>query len=605
MGFVVILVAAGLIGTWLLRPAGIRADWEGMAYRLLLGYAVLAALIMAAGSVALTPIFHALLVFDAVGLAYELRVAKRIIKSPVPYERRQDGLRPLKNLSGYERLCATAVAAALAMALVSCLAPPTSWDAAVAHLALPADYFRDGRIHLMEGNAYSAYPHLMHSLYTAAYLISGATGAMLVNWSIAALGCMGMVAIGARLANRTAGWTAAAILATAPVFIDQAGTASIDLAFSIFMLAAFAAFFTWHAGNRTVFIVLAGLFAGAACGVRHTGYLTAVLLFLFVIIAWRKQGLRAPALFALSVLGAAAPWLLRSYILTANPFYPFLGDYFASTGPADQPIDAIGAHESLRGISFTNWLLFPWQLVMRPYDYDGFQVSPGPWALLLGAPGFLLAGKRGKQLGLFSIAGGTCLFFFRQYARYYLPFFLPMMVLAGVGAVRLKGLRYLIAPLLIFSFAYGLAYEAAAIHFKLPVAFWLESREDYLTRRVERYPAFQWINENLPKDAGILTIDQRTYYIKPRTHQNWDALAPLRGQPVVRHIEWMEERGIRYFLYPRAFVEESPGFREAGFQRMFERWRNDPRFLLIKRFDLPRPGGQGLERVELYEIQPR
>jgi hypothetical protein len=146
-----------------------------------------------------------------------------------------------------------------------------------------------------------------------------------------------------------------------------------------------------------------------------------------------------------------------------------------------------------------------------------------------------------------------------------------------------------------------LMYEAAAIHFKIPVALGIQSRDDYLTARVERYPAFQWVNENVPPRYTILTTDFRGYYIHGRTWSNQHALHPLLHRTIDEHIEWMKARGIRYWLYADAYASESPGIRHVGLYHLYQRWRKDRRFVLVKSLDLARPGG-GTERVEIYQV---
>ncbi|MBN2308528.1 MAG: hypothetical protein JXR94_06125, partial [Candidatus Hydrogenedentes bacterium] len=236
--------------------------------------------------------------------------------------------------------------------------------------------------------------------------------------------------------------------------------------------------------------------------------------------------------------------------------------------------------------------------------YDGWSKSPGALALLLGVPGVIVGGKRARWLAAYCAAGVACLFFYRQYARYYLPFFLPMMVLAGVAACRLRTLRKPVAVLLAVTFAYGLVLDVAAVHFKIPVALGFESRDHYLTRRVERYPAFQWVNKEIgPSGRLLFTLDPRSYYIHTPTYQNQEELRPLIGASIDEQAEWFRARHIRYLLYPKAYIESSPGYRQDGFLAMFDAWRADPeRFVLIERFELERPRAGGTEVVEIYEI---
>ena len=97
-------------------------------------------------------------------------------------------------------------------------------------------------------------------------------------------------------------------------------------------------------------------------------------------------------------------------------------DVSADDGAPESPIDHIaitapGTHESIdraRGISFVALLRFPWDIIMRPQDYDGWSKSPGGMVLILGLPGLFLGGWRARILGAYSALGGGLFFFFQR-----------------------------------------------------------------------------------------------------------------------------------------------------------------------------------------------
>ncbi|HIJ66100.1 MAG TPA: hypothetical protein HPP77_09130, partial [Candidatus Hydrogenedentes bacterium] len=301
---------------------------------------------------------------------------------------------------------------------------------------------------------------------------------------------------------------------------------------------------------------------------------------------------------------AAAPWLLRSAFLVGNPVYPFLTQVFSDGGIPDSDITALGAHDTIGVVGLKSFLMFPWDIVMRPELYDGWSKSPGGLVLVLGLPGLVVGGKRAGWLGAFSIGGGACFFFFQRFARYMLPFFVPMMVVAAVAAVRLKPLRVPVSALLLITFLYGLGLDAAAAHFKFPAAFGCESRDAYLERRVERYAAFQWANGHIdPAGGAVLTLDPRSYYLNVPTYQNFFALLEIRDLPLRTQLAWLQRRNITHLFLPVAYIEESPKYREWRLTTLVERWRADRRhFNRLKRFELPRPQGEGVECVEIYAI---
>jgi len=596
MSLVVLLVSSADVGNWILRPFGLGRSLEIAAYRIFLGLGICAVMVLLIGSVSLVAAQLALNIFAVLGLGYELLVYSRRAGLPA------DVAKSRTPLGFFEWISVAAIAGALALALLSALVPATGWDACVAHLSLPRDYAREGRIQLIEGNEYSAYPHLVHCLFAYAFAQGGETAVLLVSWAFGALACVGAVALGRRTEDRRCGLIAAAILATTPIFMDQGGTASVDLAFCAFTLAALAGLAAWCDEKKPGWLFLSAFLVGSSCGIRHTGYLVGLLLVLGVLMLGGPGRLRAAFTFGAMAMIAALPWLLRSALLVGNPFYPFFSEWFGSDRLPHWHVSALGAHSSIQSTGLLSLIRFPVDIILRPHLYDGWTKSPGGLVLFLGLPGLLVGNRRCRALGAFSGAGIACFYFFQRLARYLLPFFAPMMIVAAVAACRLRSLRHAIAALLAVTFLYGLALDVAAVHFKIPVVFGIESREDYLARRVERYQAFEWVNEHIPPEDIILTFDRRTYYIKGRTFQNDEPLRRLNKSPVYQQVGWLRAHHIKWVFLPVTYIEESAGHR-AAFLSMVNTWRRFSRyFTLVRGLDVPRTRGEGTEHVEIYEV---
>jgi len=593
MTLILLLLAAIALGRQLVPDAWRLVAAETWLFRLLTGMAVAALVVLLLGSASLTAAQVALAGIAAVGLVrWRARggVDHADVAEPAP-------------LAPFEKVSLAAIAGAFVLTLIGALAPVTSWDAAVAHLALPSDYARAGRIYLHPGNVYSGYPHLMHCLFASVYHHGGALPTTVLSWLFGVAACAAVYLLGRRIESRRVGLTAAALLATAPIFMDQAGTVSIDLAFTAFATAALAAVVAWFDEKRLRWLVLAGLLAGSACGVRHTGYVVCVLLAVGVLAGRSPRRIRAVACFSTAALVAALPWLARSALLSGNPVFPLLSGWFPSS--AIEHIAVGGAHESLSrsgGSSLVGFLRFPWDIIMRPGRFDGWTKSPGGMVLILGLPGLLLGSWRVRNTGLYGVAGCALFYFFQRFARYMLPFFTPLMVVAAAAVERTGKLRKGVLAVLAATYLFGLALHGAAIHFKVPVVLGLQSRAAYLTSRVERYPAFAYVNEHLG-DGTVLTIDQRSYYINGPSYQNHWALKRIAGLPLKEQVAWLREQGIRYILLPLDFVEASGAIRE-DVGAMVDVWRRTPGVFeaVCAPMDIPSPKG-GLDRVEIYRVK--
>jgi len=596
----VFIPAAWLLGTLCFRVWG-REPETPLLVRLLCGVGLLAVPLTAAGAFRLDIALLLALAVAIAGAARALYRPKRLADWLLTDD--EPGDEP----DWITVACMGAVAVSLLLAFVASLAPVTSWDATVAHIALPADYSQAGRIYLETGNVYSGYPHLMHTLWAVAYHGGGEHSVTLLNWLLAGAACWALYGLGAEVGSRRVGWAAAAMLACAPVFADQAGAVGIDLPFVAFSTGGLWMAARWGRSGAWSDLMAAGLLLGLSCGIRHTGFLSTGLVALGLpLLGSGRLRWQGPLVLALAACAAACPWLLRSALYTGNPVYPFFFEWFASRSMEHIPLAGVGLHETtdqLGGGSLLKWLRFPWDIVMRPQDFDGWTKSPGGLVLILGVPGLLAGGRAAWMLGAYSMAGGTAFFLFQRLARYMLPFFAASMVIAALSLDRVHRLRWMIRGVLLAGLAYGLVLHAAAMHFKAPVALGLQSREEYLLQRVERYEMFQYANEHL-SDGIVFTPDQRTYYLHPRGFQNhWAMEAIAERYPNEQH-DWLVAQGIRYLLYPQDYVKESGNIREP-LQALRANWSAYQNYYrLVERLRIANPRSGDTEIVEVYEVLP-
>jgi hypothetical protein len=489
------------------------------------------------------------------------------------------------------------------LTFVSVLAPVTSWDATVAHLALPSDYWRIGNVELLTGNAYSGYPQYLHALYSVLYGISGESGAALLSWGMGPLGCLTIYALGKKLGSEDTGYIAGAIFAAAPIVAQQAGTVSIDLAFTVMTLGAWV--FWLHAlddKNKNQYLYAAALVAGASCGIRHTGFIVCAFIALFTWIEFRKQ-LKPCIVFCLLLLIGAIPSLLYTWSNTGNPFYPLLSDWFVSPEMPDIQDTRMGAHETVRNSTWLGFLLYPWQIVMQPGKFDGWSGSPGGLVLILGLPGIYLGARSSKYIGTFSLLPVWFFYFFQRLARYVFPFMAPLMALAALTYTSIPKYRRPLSLVITLHLIFGVVIAAGGMYFKIPVALGMQSDEEYLLTRVERYEAFEWVNEQLPDNGAIMTMDLRSSYIDRSTYPNLEVLFALGELDKAELIRWFEERDIKYVFFPEAYVKESPVFAARGLDTLLENWRQDTNhFAIVHSMELDRPRAEGTEVVEIWEV---
>jgi len=600
MSFIVLIIGSVTLGHACTHWLVFRDRYERLFFQLLFGFSVFAAVILFVGSWSLSNARVAVVLLCLISC---IRVLGWL--SPGAETKRAPATER-SVLTVLETISLISAGVILALTFITALAPATSWDAAVAHLALPAAYAREGRFYVFEGNAYSAYPHFMHALYAFVFFDGGERGVQLLGWFFSLLACVGAYVLGSRVLGRKEGIVAAAILSATPIFIDQSGTAALDLAFLAYSLGALAALSAYYAEKDARWLFFSAFLVGSSCGIRHTGYLIGALFVASILFSSLSVSMkmRNSLLFGLTMVLAAFPWWFRSLVTVHSPLYPFFTEWVGTNPLPDAPVTTLGGHESLRLRGFTGLLRFPWMIVMRPDWFDGWQRSPGGLVLALGIPGLFLGGRSVRYLGLFSLSGLAAFYVFQQHARYMLPFFAPMMVVSAVAVTGPTWWYGIGRGILYTAFGLGIGLACAGAVIRGPAAFHLESREAYLSRRVERYGAFQWANNHFTPDTVVLLLDPRSYYYQGRSYQNPESLKGLCGKTVSEQVQWLKSREIRYVMMPHVYITESPGFRETGLLGMFETWMQDPEhFHLVKRLELPRVRRAGVERVDFYEVR--
>ena len=588
LGTVLLIVAAWGTGGWILRGLG-ETRVEVITLRMFSGFLVVALVSLSIGSVRLSWAVAALVVLAALSMA---RQPKRSNREYVVDTKRFDFL---------ERVSVSAIALIGAFLFLASLAPVTSWDAGVAHLALPSDYVRLGRITLLDGNVYSAYPQALHSIFAVAYYISGERAVSVLCWCLGLLACGAVFALGRRLYNRKAGLLAAVFLITSPFFLSQVGTVAIDMPFAGIVLAALLCIVCWQREQGSHWLILAGLLVGFGCGVRHPGYVAMTLC--AIGIFWSGRSVKPAALFLGVATLSAMPWLIRSYLLVGNPVYPLLETVFPQNVFAVHQVTEWGAHETVQKSSLLGFAFFSFDLVMHPDRFDGWSANPGGWIWILGIPGVILGGRVARGLALFSLLGLSSLYVVQRLARYGAAFFVPMIAVAGVGGSRLSTKSRALTAFITAGILYGCVLTVATMYFKIPVAVGMESRDEYLLRRVDRYAAFQRANEVVPPDSRVLTIDLRSYYLDAATYQNIHDLAVLKSMSFPDKVAWLHERGIDYAFIPIELLENTPLLQATGVQSEIESWINAPDyFRIVDDLEIDRARGEGRERIVILEV---
>ena len=478
----------------------------------------------------------------------------------------------------------------LGLALIIALLPPTSWDGLFYHLKGPKLYLAAGRIVGGIDIPHLSFPALFEMLFTLAIYLRGDVAAKLLHFSFI-LWLMALVyLISARffatentegkesssktsvssVANKN-GWTTVLVLISMPMVLNLGAQAYNDLPLAFYQVAALVALLRWRQAEQSGWLILSGVFAGLAMGLKYTSFVTPLLLAATVVWHfWQQETfamvgipaapqsgtvrrpatadkpprLRASALkkslrplltLTLATTLIALPWYLKNWAFTGNPVYPFV---FGGQFWDDFRAAAYAGTGTGLGFDLIALLRLPHDLILGLNDasQDG---QPGPLFLIF-LPAVLVYGfsKWKKSGGVERPFNLLLIFVLAQYlfwvfgvifsaglwqSRLLLPAFVALSpVIAWIFDDLARwdhdqfSLRRFVRLVIILALAFNLVGQLLNWLPGVPLTYvaGTASRDEILTHWLGgHYTAMQGINDQLPPDAVVTFLyEPRSYY---------------------------------------------------------------------------------------------
>lgn len=424
--------------------------------------------------------------------------------------------------------------------LADALVPPLNWDEIAYHLAIPKIYVQHHAITYIPFIPYSNWPLETEMLFTLGLLLPSETLPHLISWACLLMTCWGLYLLGRRYFSVQVGLLAAVIFSATPMVGTLAGTALVELPLTLYTFLATFAFLIWLETCENSAWMLSALSGGLAAATKLNGALVSLVLGVLIVIAGlmrRQVQLKALAirfvLFGLLAFAVVAPWYVKCWIQTGNPFWPFLQD---TLGGRDW--DALGSEYLLGFIRLpnmpttpTNWLLGLWYLTFQAERFGPQRVVLG-WHYLAMLPFVLPAlffikpayRRTLRWLSTMGIIYYTVWFFQTHQARFLMPTIPVLALLAASGALWLGEVRQtiwrtLVQGVLVLSLtlACWLARPADRAHVGSRWSFLSgqTTRQAFLLTQAPGYATYSYANEHLPSDAYVLLAlyESRGYYL--------------------------------------------------------------------------------------------
>jgi hypothetical protein len=420
---------------------------------------------------------------------------------------------------------------------------PSGWDELVYHHELPRRWLADGWPAFYPDLPYSGFPSLGEILFWLMGPIEGAIAPRLLMWCA---WVAGLILVYRLVRRRVAPFPAGALtaaLSLSSALLMVSANCYVE-ALQILGVAALLIVLDQRRGWReqpTRQAMIIGVLAGGAAAIKLTGVAIAAMPLIWLAgVNWQVVGrhrsassYRGSAIYAATYLLVAilvsAPFYLRPWWLTGNPFYPYYGEWFAAdaaTVEMSRYHHALGAAFGVHGPAA--FLAAP---MLLSFDTEIFDGDFG-WQLL-GIMGLsavaIWRGWRRKRLKFLLVpvgrAGWLYGFWFltAQQARFVIPAVMCLLPVAAAGLQTFRGKpRSVAIGLLLAASLISVPWRNAGQY----MGSWLAAAgairtEDYLDVSTDReyLPLVRAIDEETTSAAHLLLVlDQRGFYV-PRRHR--------------------------------------------------------------------------------------
>ena len=445
--------------------------------------------------------------------------------------------------------------------IVLALVPPVSRDALIHHLAVPKIFLQHGSLCELPHLSFSYYPMNLDFLYMLSLYLGNDIIPKFIHFGFALLTAWLIYGYLKRRTSLTYAFFGVVFFLSIPVIIKLSITVYVDLGVIFFSTAALLLLLRWiENGFLKRDLIYAACMCGLAMGTKYNGLITFFLLSCFVPFYYSRyaQADRHRALktltnwfiFSSLALILFSPWMIRNYHWKNNPIYPLYDKWFNPSKAiisrnvnkqaiGKGKIGIFGYRNKVYNETWPQILLLPLRIFFQGRDGDPqyFDGKLNPFLLLLPILAFyhLRDGppaiqREKKILLIFCVLFFAFAFFSSALRIRYIAPIIPLLVilaaygLQNIGTIlqRITVLKiektgpFLLTLAVLLPLALNFPYLISQFNYVDPLPYLTGSigRDDYIARYRQEYPAFKYINKNVPEKSLILFvfIGKRGYY---------------------------------------------------------------------------------------------
>ena len=492
-------------------------------------------------------------------------------------------IRQLRNLSFFEYSLLAILFIYILLCLLSSLAPPIDWDSLVCHLSIPKLWIKNHRaIHIPHIIA-SEYHLATENLYVLGMILASDITACMIIWLYSLLITLAVFAFCRKYFSAKVGILAASALYCTPLFSAISSRPMVDISTAYYSFLGFYAFFVYLKSDNRKMLLLGSVMSGLAAACKHLGAIPFMVLFILVTIVEIKRrkslitSFKYIILFGFVFLLVLTPWFAKSYVYTGKIINTWHPGALALLGQKDLKI--LTGYEKILKYGYK---LLRFLLIDYVFERSASKTLWSPGIFIMAFVPCLVFLKNVDKKIKYALIYSIMIILFQavisqkfRFIRYMAPALIWLFICGSYTAYRLmkefKALNKIIQVLIILSVSFNIIPIAKWTYQSLPVTFGMETKEDYIDRRIRIYSVIDYANKNLDENAKIFITDRRGYYFdKPYVTKTVIFDNPLAAkykindadEDIPRLLRKLKQKGVTHLFcngnYPNTSFEIMP-----------------------------------------------
>lgn len=468
-----------------------------------------------------------------------------------------DKIRLYNNL--FTAILCVAILIILLVETILNLTPVIDRDAIIHHLAIPKLWLKNGGFYDIKWAIYSYYPMNVDLLYLIPLYFNRDFMAKFIHMGFGIGTALLIYCYLKNKVSRIAGLLGILVFLSTPIVVRLSTEVYVDLGLVFFTTASILAFIRYRDGEYKDFkwLFFSSVAMGLALGTKYNALIAWFFLSMAVVFVCSRdtgeqwKAMKCGVIFFLISLFVFSPWLIKNIILTGNPLYPLFQGFFNVSGvPSQDGTYAIVSgnkymgifqmREAMYGERFWETLLIPIRYFFEGKDnsYRFFDGVLNPVLILLPPFAFLNKSSLHDKIlfTCFAVFFILMASFLDQTRIRYIFTVIPILsILSALGFVnimdwvmkRSNQLKYVLAVAFISLFVVLMSKNISYVknyYDKIsPMNYIIgkESKDDFISRHVNSYPAMKFINTFTPENSRIrlIFLAGRGYYLE-RSYQD-------------------------------------------------------------------------------------